>query len=111
MERRKFFSLAPLGLVGIAALAKGETPTEATKSVTKKAMSLTIVGPDGEEYHPLVVEKDDSTYEEVQMPKMVTTYEFSNERFRVSSNGLGVGTSAPAPEVKFFTHAVEKFRL
>ncbi len=110
MERRKFFGLAPLGLLGIAALAKGDTQTEVTGSVTKKAMALTIKGPDGKDYHPLVVAKDDDTYEEVPMPKfeLLTA---SQERFRVSNNSLGIGVSAPSQKMVFIHDGNETMSL
>jgi hypothetical protein len=110
MERRKFFSLAPFGVLGIAALAKGETPTEPTGSVTKKAMQLTIKGPDGKEYHPLVVAKDDTTYEEVPQQK-IELFSGPYERFRVSSNGLGVGTSFPNSKITFIHNGNETMSL
>jgi hypothetical protein len=110
MERRKFFSLAPFGLVGIAALAKGETPTEPTGSVMKKAMTLTIKGPDGKDYHPLVVAKDDTTYEEVPQQKM-ELFSGPYERFRVSNNGLGIGTSVTNSKITFIHDGKETMRL
>lgn len=110
MERRKFFSLAPFGVLGIAALAKGEAPTEVTGSATKKAMALTIKGPDGKDYHPLVVAKDDDTYEEVPMPKM-ELLTISQERYRVSSNGLGIGVNAPSQKMVFVHDGNETMSL
>jgi hypothetical protein len=107
MERRKFFGLAPFGLLGVAALAKGETPTEPTGSITKKAMQLTIKGPDGKEYHPLVVAKDDDTYEEVPLPKM----EFSHNRLSVNYNASTFGIGTSASKMKLYTNNIETFKL
>ena len=65
MERRKFFGILPLGLIGIAATAKGQEP----KPEIKKAETLVITGPNGEKYHPLVVRVDDEQHESVSMPQ------------------------------------------
>jgi hypothetical protein len=107
MERRNFFKIAPLGLLGVAALAKGET--EPTGSVVMKAKQLTIHGADGKQYHPLVVEVDDATHEAIpyQIPQVTT---MSSERLRVTSNGsLGIGTTTPT--MQFFYDGNETFRL
>ena len=64
MNRRNFLGLAPIGVVAVAALVKGE---DASTEV-KKAKHITITGPDGQEYHPLVVEKNDEQYTNVEPP-------------------------------------------
>jgi hypothetical protein len=109
MERRNFFKLAPLGLLGMAAAAtNGET--EPTGSVTKKAMVMTITGPDGKHYHPLVVAKDDDTYEAIPMPKF-EPLGIPQERFRISNNGLGIGISASSQKMVFVHNGNETFSL
>jgi hypothetical protein len=62
MNRRNFLGLAPIGVVAVAALVKGE---DASTEV-KKAKSITITGPNGEKYHPLVVEQDEQQYATVE---------------------------------------------
>lgn len=86
MERRNFFKLAPLGLVGLAtSTVKGETP-----SSTVKAKMLTIMGPDGETYHPLCVPSENTEYPEVSpKPIIATTNRVSSSVFSVATSGEG----------------------
>ena len=75
MNRRNFFGLAPVGIAAVAALVKGEQTEQLTE--IKKAKTITITGPNGEEYHPLVVEKNEVQYASVERPKYTgfPTYE------------------------------------
>jgi hypothetical protein len=66
MNRRNFLGLAPIGVVAMTALATGK---EEKTTEVKKAKSLTIMGPNGELYYPLVVEKDEVQYASVELPK------------------------------------------
>lgn len=74
MNRRNFFGLAPVGIFAITALASGK---EEKTTEVKKAKTITITGPNGEEYHPLVVEKNEVQYASVERPKYTgfPTYE------------------------------------
>lgn len=72
MERRKFFGILPLGLLGIASLATGQTP----KSEPKKAKMITITGEDGKQYHPLVVEHNETEHNTVEIPKSSPNFLF-----------------------------------
>lgn len=63
MDRKRFLSILPLGLLGIASVAKGQEP----KPEIKKADTLTVTGPNGERYHPLVVRVEDEQHENVGM--------------------------------------------
>jgi hypothetical protein len=69
MNRRNFFGLAPVGIFAISALASGKQ--EKTTEV-KKASHLVLTGPNGEEYHPLVVEKNEVQYASVEPPKSIS---------------------------------------
>jgi hypothetical protein len=109
MERRNFFKIAPFGLAGIAALATNPLNAEPTGSSVLKAKQLTITGADGKQYHPLVVEAEATTHEEVphqiQQPMMMST-----ERFRVTNNNsLGIGTTTPT--MQFVYDGKETLRL
>lgn len=81
MNRRNFFGLAPVGLVAMTALASGK---EEKTTEVKKAKTLTITGPNGEQYHPLVVEKDEVQYANVEPPKPMVFMTNGQERFRLS---------------------------
>ena len=85
MNRRNFFGLAPVGIAAVAALAKGEQAEQLTE--IKKAKTITITGPDGEEYHPLVVEKHEVQYASVEPPKPVYNEFGMRERARLTSAG------------------------
>lgn len=84
MNRRNFLGLAPVGVVGIAALAKGSEPeTEVMKTDT-----ITIQGPDGKHYSPLLVEATDTSYKSISRPmQSFATHSFGVERARIKSNG------------------------
>jgi hypothetical protein len=82
MNRRNFFGIAPVGIAAVAALARGEQAEQLTE--IKKAKTLTITGPNGEEYHPLVVEKNEVQYASVEPPKPMVFMTNGQERFRLS---------------------------
>lgn len=105
MERRNFFKIAPFGLAGIAALATNPLKTEPTGSSVLKAKQLTIRGADGKDYHPLVVEAETTTHEEVPNapPQFLA---MPSERFRVTSDG-----SFTANKITFFSNGTENFSL
>ena len=105
MERRNFFKIAPFGLAGIAALANGKS--EPTGSAVMKAKQLTIKGADGKDYHPLVVEAESTTHEEVPNapPQFLT---MPSERFRIDSSGNGI---TPARSISFRSNDTEYFSL
>ena len=63
MERRKFFGILPLGLVGMASVAQGQEPTPEIK----KIQMMTFTGPDGKKYHPLAVSVEDTTHNNLDM--------------------------------------------
>ena len=63
MERRRFFGILPLGLLGIAGVAQGQDAPQ-----VKKSKAMILDGPNGEKYHPLVVSVNDETHESVDMP-------------------------------------------
>lgn len=63
MNRRNFLGLAPVGIAGMVMLAKGQEPE--AKTEVKKAKNLIITGPNGEQYHPLVVEAEETQYANV----------------------------------------------
>ena len=67
MNRRNFLGLAPVGLVAMTALASGK---EEKTTEVKKASHLVLTGPNGEEYHPLVVEKNEVQCASVEPPKL-----------------------------------------
>ncbi len=66
MNRRNFFGLAPVGIFAMTALATGK---EEKTTEVKKASHLVLTGPNGEQYHPLVVEKSEVQYASVEPPK------------------------------------------
>jgi hypothetical protein len=68
MNRRNFFGLAPVGILAMTALATGK---EEKTTEVKKASHLILTGPNGELYHPLVVEKNDVQYTSVEPPKLI----------------------------------------
>jgi hypothetical protein len=68
MNRRNFFGLAPVGIFAISALASGK---EEKTTEVKKASHLVLTGPNGELYHPLVVEKNEVQYVSVEPPKPI----------------------------------------
>jgi len=86
MNRRNFFGLAPVGIAAVAALAKGEQAEQLTE--IKKAKTITITGPNGEQYHPLVVEKDEVQYASVEPPKPISFYTGGVERMRLTADGM-----------------------
>ena len=69
MNRRNFLGLAPVGLAAMTALARGQEKEKTTE--VKKASHLVLTGPNGEEYHPLVVEKNEVQYASVEPPKPI----------------------------------------
>ena len=81
MNRRSFFGLAPVGLFAMTALASGK---EEKTTEVKKASHLILTGPNGEEYHPLVVEKNEVQYASVEPPKPMVFMTNGQERFRLS---------------------------
>jgi hypothetical protein len=83
MNRRNFLGLAPIGVVAVASLVKGE---DASTEV-KKAKSITITGPDGQQYHPLVVEKNDEQYANVEPPEPIYNELGLTERARLTAGG------------------------
>ena len=64
MNRRNFLGLAPVGVVGMVALAKGSEP----EPEVMKTDVITIQGPDGKHYSPLLVETTDTNYKSVSRP-------------------------------------------
>lgn len=107
MERRKFFRIAPFGLAGIAALATNPLNAEPTGSSVLKAKQLTIRGADGKDYHPLVVEAEATTHDEVPNapPQMLT---IPSERFRITNDA---SFTTPANKITFVSNGTETFRL
>lgn len=105
MERRNFFKIAPFGLAGIAALTQGKP--EPTGSAVMKAKQLTIRGADGKDYHPLVVEAEATTHEEVPNapPQFLA---MPSEGFRINSSGNGI---SPASKISFRSNDTEYFSL
>ena len=85
MNRRNFFRLAPVGLAAVAALAKGDQVEKVTE--VKKAKTITITGPNGEEYHPLVVTKHEVQYASVEPPKPIYGEFGMVERARLTASG------------------------
>jgi hypothetical protein len=85
MNRRNFLGLTPVGLAGLAiSTVKGEEP----KTEIKKAKMIGITGPNGEVYHPLVVEAEDTQYANVQLPPVTfATHSLGVERVRLTSTG------------------------
>ena len=72
MERRRFFGILPLGLLGLASTAKGQEP----KPEIKKAKMITITGEDGKQYHPLVVEHTETEHNTLEIPKNSANFLF-----------------------------------
>ena len=107
MERRNFFKIAPFGLAGIAALATNPLNAEPTGSPVLKAKQLTIRGADGKDYHPLVVEAEATTHDEVPNapPQFLT---MPSEGFRINSSGNVI---SPASKITFFSNDTENFSL
>lgn len=107
MERRNFFKIAPFGLAGIAALANNPLKAEPTGSSVLKAKQLTIRGADGKDYHPLVVEAEATTHEEV--PNQVyQPLMMPSERFRITNDASFI---TPANKITFVSNGTETFRL
>jgi hypothetical protein len=66
MNRRNFLGAFPAGVFGVAALTTGQ---EEKTTEVKKAEYMVFTGPNGELYHPLVVEKNEVQYANLELPK------------------------------------------
>ena len=73
MNRRSFLGVAPLGILGIGAVAMND---EQPKSEIKKAKMIIITGEDGKQYHPLVVDHNETEHDSVNIPTRSPSFLF-----------------------------------